>query len=75
MNPNIQLQIFNPATNQFVQLDGGNDSTQAMSLQILLQLIQMNTYLDGLLNTRPVTDDGATIRAAGLADTSMFITG
>lgn len=75
MSPNLQLQIFNPATGQFVQCDGGNDSTQALLLQILLQMVEMNTYLAAQVGGRTPTDDSATIRASSLSDTSMFQTG
>lgn len=75
MNPNLQLLIANPAnpaTSQFVQCDGGNDSTQALQLQILLQLIEMNRYLREAQLGRPVTDESALIRSDALTDTSMF---
>lgn len=72
MNPDLQLQIYNPAQGRFVQCDGGNDSMQALQLQILLQMIELNTYFRALVQNQPVNDDGATIRSDALLDTSMF---
>lgn len=74
MNPNLQLQIFNPATNQFVQCDGGNDSAQALLLNILLQLMELNTYMAAQVAGRTPTDDSATIQANSLSNTSIFQT-
>lgn len=73
--PNLQLQIANPAnpaTSQFVQCDGGNDSMQALQLQILLQLIEINSYLRAQMTGNILTDEGGKIRNDALAETSMF---
>lgn len=72
MNPALQYQIFNPASGQFVQCDGGNDSMQALFLQILLQQIETNTYLAAIMGGRTPTDDSPTIRATSLSDPTMF---
>ena len=72
MNPDLQLQIFNPAQQKFVQCDGGADSAQAIQLQILLQLIEANVYLRAAARGEVVNDEGATIRSDALLDTSMF---
>ena len=75
MSPNSQLQVFNPATGQFVQIDGGFDSNSALMLQILLQLVEMNQYLRGGQLAQVVPDESTVIRAGALQDTSMFQTG
>ena len=72
MNPDLQLQIFNPAQQKFVQCDGGADSMQAIALQQLLVSIEIATYLRALVQSSAVNDEGATIRTDALLDTSMF---
>jgi hypothetical protein len=75
VSPNVQLQIFNPATGTFVQCDGGNDSMQALLLQLLLQQIETNTLLRAQVEGRSTADTGTTIRSDALLDTSMFTQG
>lgn len=72
MNPAFQYQIFNPASGQFVQCDGGNDSTQALILQLLLQQIETNTYLRAMMLGQVPTDTGEQIRSDALLNTSLF---
>lgn len=72
MNPALQIQIFNPASNQFVQCDGGNDSTQALLLQLLLQQIETNHYLRSTMLGATPSDEGGQVRADALLNPSMF---
>lgn len=72
MNPALQLQIFNPASNQFVQCDGGNDSMQALMLQMLLQQIETNHYLRSIMLGQTPSDTGGQVQADALLNPSMF---
>ena len=72
MNPAIQYQILNPATGQFVQIDGGADANSALLFNLLLQQIETNHYLRALLLGQVPPDEGALVRADALLNTSMF---
>lgn len=72
MNPALQYQILNPATGQFSQIDGGADSNSALLMNILLQLIELNTYERAALLGQTTTDSSAQIQSDALLNTSLF---
>lgn len=60
MNPAIQTQIFDPLTQKFVQVDGGEIATTSLLFQILVELRINNQMLQesvqGIANLSSLDD-------------------
>lgn len=73
MNPALQYQILNPATGQYVQIDGGADSTSALLLQLLLAQIETNHYLRAMMLGQTPSDTAGQVQADALLSSTFKI--
>lgn len=73
MNPALQYQILNPATGQYVQIDGGQDSTTALLFNILLELEATNHYLRSIMLGQTPTDTTSMVQSDALLSSTYRI--
>lgn len=72
MNPAFQFQIYNPATGQYVQMDGGADANAAIMLNLLIQQYTTNHYLRSIMLGQVPADAGGMFTVDLFTEPSIF---
>ena len=63
MKPNLQTQIFDPLTQKYVQVDGGEITTASLLFQILIELRIYNDQYQSVQKGQSIMDDLNTLRS------------